>query len=384
MTRLRVMRFVPVLILASAFLAACGSGASETRQVPIGPSPPSGPGGGSGTVTLSTPAPVSPANNEQLSTLRPTLTVQNATSSNQSGTRTYEFQVSDRTDFTMGASLTTSFLVAVNQTGVGEGPDGRTSFTPSSDLQPATRMYWRARVVQGSSSSDWSSPAMFRTKLVGYNRPGELYDPLIHSESIGAISGAHTWIPGRGLRLDTERSYVRYQLGEAITNGEFSVEVEGLHPGGPDHKLKVFTMNDRDADPSFSDMYMAAMYRGINGNPPNCISFKAVFGNQTRIAEPNSPERNASVRMLNPARTYFWKATWGSEFRLLVLDGGIAGNSIYEMAKSVGGTLRGTHAWLGSNQAIAETDAGTFPGATYRNLWVGNKPRPSTLGNALD
>jgi hypothetical protein len=169
-----------------------------------------------------------------------------------------------------------------------------------------------------------------------------------------------------------------------MTSGEFSVEVEGLRPNGPDHKLKIFTMNDRDADPSFSDMYMAAMYRGINGNPPNCISFKAVFGSQARIAEPNSSERNASVRTLDPARTYFWKATWGSEFRLLVLDGGMGGNSIYEMAQSVGGTLRGTHAWLGSNQAIGATDAGTFPGATYKNLFIGTRSRPTTLGNALD
>jgi hypothetical protein len=88
--------------------------------------------------------------------------------------------------------------------------------------------------------------------------------------------------------------------------------------------------------------------------------------------------------MLDPSRTYFWKATWGSEFRLLVLDGGITGSSMYEMAKSVGGTLRGTHAWLGSNQAITGTDAGTFPGATYKNLFIGNKPRPATLGNALE
>ena len=371
---------------ASAFsvcvllIAGCGSGASDSRQVPITPTTPT-PGGGGG-ITLTTPAPVSPVNGEQMSTLRPTLIVQNTTSS-QSGTRTYEFQVSDRIDFTLGSSRTATFLVAVNQTGVPEG-DGRTSFTPTQDLQPTTRMYWRARAVQGSTASDWSSPAMFRTKLVGYNRPGELYDPLIHSESVGSVEGAHTWIPGRGLRLDTETSYVRYQLGEALTSGEFSVEVEGLRPNGPDHKLKVFTMNDRDADPSFSDMYMAAMYRGIDGNPPNCISFKAVFGSQARIAEPNGPERNASVRMLNPAGTYFWKATWGSEFRLLVVEGGIAGNSIYEMAKSVGGTLRGTHAWLGSNQARTGSDAGTFPGATYRNLWIGNRPRPATLGNALD
>jgi hypothetical protein len=326
---------------------------------------------------------VSPVNNEQLSTLRPTLTVQNATAS-ASGTRTYEFQVSDRTDFTLGASLTASFLVVVNQTGVAEGADGRTSFTVSQDLQPATRMYWRSRVVQGSSTSAWSEAAAFRTEVVGYSRPGELYDPLINGKTIGTVSGSHTWVAGKGIRLESERSYVRYQLAEAMTNGEFSVEVEGLRPNGPNHKLKIFSMNDRDADPSFSDMYMSAMYRGLDGNPPNCISFKAVFGSQARIAEPDRSERNASIRMLDSSRTYFWKATWGSEFRLLVLDGGVTGNSIYEMAQSVGGTLRGTHAWLGSNQAVSGTDAGTFPGATFKNLFIGNKPRPSTLGNALE
>ncbi len=381
MTTLFQTRTLPALILLSMVASACGSGVSPTRQVPVGPTAPTGPGVGS--ATLSTPTAVSPVNGEQLGTLRPTLTVQNVTSS-AAGTRTYEFQVSDNAGFTLGSSLTTSFLVSVNQTGVTEGGDGRTSLTVSQDLQPATRMFWRARAVQGSSTSSWSEPAMFRTKLVGYSRPGELYDPLIHGETIGQIFGDHTWVPGKGIRLDTETSYVLYQLPEAMTNGEFSVEVEGLRPNGPDHKLKIFSMNDRNADPSFSDNYMSTMYRGLDGNPPNCIAFKAVFGSQSRIAEPNSPERNASVRMLDPARTYFWKATWGSEFRLLVLDGGISGSSIYEMAKSVGGTLRGTHAWLGSNQAISGSDAGTFPGATYKNLFIGNRPRPTTLGNALD
>jgi len=382
MTTLFQTRTLPALILLSMLASACGSGVSPTRQVPVGPTAPTGPGGGP--ATLSTPTAVSPVNGEQLSTLRPTLTVQNVTSS-PAGTRTYEFQVSDNAGFALGASLTASFLVSVNQTGVTEGGDGRTSLTLTQDLQPTTRMFWRARAVQGSSTSSWSDSAMFRTKLVGYSRPGELYDPLVHpNESIGQISGPHSWVAGKGIKLETQSSYVLYQLAAELTSGEFSVEVEGLRPNGPHHKLKIFSMNDRNADPSFSDNYMSTMYRGIGGGPANCISFKAVFGSQSRIAEPNSSERNASVRMLDPARTYFWKATWGSEFRLLVLDGGIAGNSIYEMAKLVGGTLRGTHAWLGSNQAISGSDAGTFPGATYRNLWIGNRPRPTTLGNALD
>ncbi len=348
------------LVCSSFLLAAgCGSELGESQQVPLGvPSVHQR----HGPITLSTPSPVSPTNGEQLSTLRPALTVQNATAS-QSGSRTYEFQVSDRSDFSLGASLTASFLVAVNQAGVPEGGDGRTAFTVPAELQPATRMYWRARAVQGTSASSWSEAAMFRTKLVGYSRPGELYDPLIHSESIGSVVGAHTFIPGKGIRLETETSYVQYELASVTTSGEFSVEVEGLHPNGPDHKLKIFTMNDRPADPSFSSMYMATMYRGINGNPDNCIAFKAVFGSQSRILEPDGAKRRASIFFLDPSRTYFWKATWDSGFNLVVADGGVNGNVIYDYGQSAGGSYQPRYAWLGSNQAVSGTDAGTFPEA---------------------
>ncbi|MEO5742123.1 MAG: hypothetical protein ABIS29_16165, partial [Vicinamibacterales bacterium] len=307
MTSRFALRWLPGFMVSSLVLAGCGSGIGETRQVPAGgsggsPTSPSGPG--SGPVTLSTPAAVSPVNDEQLSTLRPTLTVQNATSSQQSGTRTYEFQIADRNDFSLGASLTASFLVALNQTGVPEGSDGRTSFTVPSELQPTSRMYWRARVVQGSSSSAWSDPAVFRTKLAGYSRAGELYDPLIFPESIGKVEGAHTWMAGKGIRLETERSFVQYQLAQVLTSGEFSVEVEGLRPNGPNHKLKIFSMNDTPGDITFSNMGMSAMYRGVNGNPDNAISYKAVFGIQPPL-EPNRGTRDASVYFLNPSNTYF-------------------------------------------------------------------------------
>ena len=372
------------LIFIATLASACGSGTGTSRQVPNNPAGPSG-GGNTGPVTLTAPSAVSPVNGEQLATLRPTLTVQNGTSSAQSGTRTYQFQVSDAADFSVGASLTASFLVTVNQTDVPEGPDGRTTLTVGQELQPATRMYWRARLVQGTSQSEWSQPAMFRTKLVGYNRPGELYDPLIHSESIGTVFGAHTWVPGKGLRLETENSYVQYLLAETMPNGEFSVEVEGLRPNGPDHKLKIFSMSDTTGDLTTSNFQMSTMYRGVDGNPPNCIAFKAVFGG--RILEPNSSQRNASIMFLDPNRVYFWKETWGVEFRLVVLDGGVNGNQIYNLGFSAQGSVyrpSPPYAFLGSNQSVFNSDAGTFPGATYRNLFIGNKPRPTTLGNALD
>ena len=114
-----------------------------------------------------------------------------------------------------------------------------------------------------------------------------------------------------------------------------SAEVEGLRPNGPDHKLKIFSMNDTAGDISFSNMQMSTMYRGLDGNPPNCIAFKAVFGSQNRILEPNRDQRNAAIMFLDPSRTYFWKATWSGEFRLTVADGGVNGNTIYNLGFTI-------------------------------------------------
>ncbi len=343
------------LLVLLIVTTACGSETGPSRQVPVGPTAPTAPtgtGGSPGPVTLTVPSPVSPINGEQLSTLRPTLTVQNGTSSNQSGTRTYEFQVSDRTDFSLGVSLTASFLVAVNQTGVAEG-DGRTSFTLSQDLQPTTRMYWRARVVQGTTTSDWSSPAMFKTKLVGYNRANELYDPLVHGETIGAVVGAVTFINGRGAQLNDQTSYIRYQLANTITSGEFSVLVENLAPGAAGSKFKIFSMQSGTGN-LIANSYMSnVQYRGaIDGNPDNSISFKALYGSfaDNRKFEPN--QGNRLVRLLDPSRAYLWKWTWGSEVRLLVQEG-IGGATVYNYSVPTAGTYAPSphYAYLGANTA---------------------------------
>ena len=386
MTTSRATLF-PAILVVSTLVSACGSGASPTRQVPVGPTAPSGNTGGTGgggTVTLTAPSPVSPVNNEQLSTLRPTLTVQNGTSSVQSGTRTYEFQVSDRTDFSMGASLTASFLVAVNQTGVPEG-DGRTSLTISSDLQPTTRMYWRARVVQGTTTSDWSSAAQFRTKMVGYNRANELYDPLVHGETIGQPFGSVTFVTGRGAQLNSQTSYIRYQLANTLTSGEFSVLVEGLAPGAAGSKFKIFSMQSGTGN-LIDNLYMSnVQYRGaINGNPDNSISFKALYGSSADSRKFEPSQGNRLVRLLDPSRAYFWKWTWGSEVRLLVQEG-IGGATVYNYGVPTAGTYAPSphYAYLGAN-AQGSVEEGSRPGAIIRQVWISDKPRPATLGNALE
>ena len=347
------------------FLAACGGGSNGN---PAGPNPPSG---GSGALTA--PAPQSPVNDAQLDSVRPTLQVGNA--SGGSGTRTYEFQISDRSDFT-------STLLA--QGGIAEGGGGTTSFTPGSDLQPSTRMYWRARAVQGSTTSAWSSTAQFRTRLAGFNRPGELFDPLTNGETLGSRSGSTTFLGSRGLRVDNAFSWVRYELAQTLTSGEISVEVEGLQPNGAGEKARIVSMMDNAPNLFRSKFLFNVQYRGVNGNPDNAISYKVLMGDEDLKYEPDFAQRAAGVRGFNPGTTYLWTATWGSTFRLTIREGGASGPIVYDRSQATPGTYNpAPHtAFLGANDAADES--GSYAGAIYRNLWVGAGPRPASLGSAND
>jgi|KBSSwiStaDraftv2_1062776.scaffolds.fasta_scaffold10857_7 hypothetical protein len=356
-------------------VAIAGCGSKSSAPGPTTPTPTN--------LTLTAPAAQAPANQVQLSTLRPTFTVANGTST-QTGTRTYEFQISDRSDF---SSVTAA--PSLTKTGVAEG-SGTTSFTPDADLQPTTRFYWRARVAQGTTTSDWSSVQSFNSKLVGYNRPGELYDPLIHSETIGTLIGTTTFVEGKGIRLENQNSYVRYQLGQTITNGEFSVEVEGLRANGPGGKLRVFSMMDGGNNLCDSDFLFNVQYRGVPGNPDNAFSFKALFGDDGDgyKLEPDLGVRRNSVRLLDPARTYYWKATWGTGINVVVQEDRNGGNTIYDYGVQARSGARYDpkphYAYLGANNGGKCDEDGSWPGVTYRNLWIGSGTRPASLGSALE
>jgi hypothetical protein len=347
--------------------AACGA----DKTTPTAPTTPAAP-------TLTAPALDAPSDDQQLSTLRPDLTVMNGTSSQTTGSRTYEFQIADNTGFAP---------VAATGTGIAESAGGKTSFTPTEDLQPTTRMYWRARMVQGTTNSDWSPVGQFKTKLVGFNRPGELYDPLVHGETMGTPIGNFTFVPNKGIRLNDRLAYLIYQLPQTVTSGEFSMEVEGLAANGPRGKPKIFLMMDRSTGiPSASRHMINAQYRGVPGNPDHSVAFKAVLGNLNSVVEPDIIKRQQSVVLLDPTRTYFWQGIWNAaSFRLVVRDG-IGGPVLYDyqMAAAGGGFAPSPHyAFLGSNNEQYLAGDGTFPGITVRNVWLSSKSRPASLGSAL-
>ena len=360
--------------------AAIAAGCGGDKSSPTAPATPA---------TLTAPAIDAPAMDTQLDTLRPVLSVKNVTST-QTGARTYEFQISDSTAFTaQTTSNVPGFAATVSATAVAEGSNGTTSWTPPTDLQPTTLFYWRARAVQGTATSPWSNTGTFRSKLVGYSRPGELYDPLIHGETVGEVVGSGTFIPGKGIQLNTGQSFVRYLLAQTITNGEFSMDVEGLRANAPGDKAKVFGMQEGQTDFVTNRYRVDIQYRGTTGSPPNAVQWRVLYGSADDLKlryEPDTAKRNASVLLLNPSSVYHWKATWGSDFHLVVRDGGVNGATIYDYGLP---TPRGTYApnphyaYLGAPTGRSGGESASIAGTIYRNVWLSTRPRPESLGTAL-
>jgi hypothetical protein len=355
-------------------MLACGS-TSTTPTAPVG-------------ATLTAPSASAPADNAQLTTLRPTLVVNNGSSS-VSGTRTYEFQISDKSDFSSTVS-TGAYPVLARQTGITEG-GSTTSFTPDFDLQPATQLFWRARIVQSGNASSWSATRSFNTAIVGYNRNGELFDPLVNGTTIGTLVGSGTFLGAQGLKLNNGLAYVRYLLATPLSAGEYSMEIAGLHANGPGAKLKLFSMHDSTASNYNSPWLFTVQYRGVGGNPDNCISFKMRLSDPAFQLEADANDRTRNIYSLNPANYYFFKAMWNNGFRMQIFNT-LGGPKFYDLEYASTDYFDNRliryqpsphYAYLGSNDEREGPENGTYPGEIVRNVYIGVNPRPASLGSAL-
>jgi hypothetical protein len=377
------LRYLAGALALSAALAAtaCGDDPPPTQPTPVPtptPPPPANP-------TLTAPRADFPAENDQLQTLRPTLRVLNATA-DQAGSRSYEFQISDDPDFApaSASSLGRYYRVVLTQGSVAEGADGKTQFEVPADLQPTTRFFWRARARQGTVDGPFSATATFRTKIEGYNRAGELYDPLTNGTTIGGVVNNVTLTPGRGATINTNESHIRYNLQQVVTAGEFSMEVDGIQNNSPGDKTKIMSMYDGNGDITTSDYRMTVekrdsgiiAWRFIAGEADNHHSQIETIGNE-----------RVSINF-NPGQTYLWRSTWGNGFfRVEIFNGSTTADRIYEFGKGYSGTYDPTPhvAYIGSPIGRGGTNDASVVGATWRNVYLGSigRPRPTSLGTAL-
>ena len=186
--------------------------------------------------------------------------------------------------------------------------------------------------IQGTVTGAWSATGTFRSKLVGFNRAGELYDPLIHGETVGELVGSTTFIPGEGLRLNNGQSCVRYLLPQTITTGEFSMDVEGLRANAPGDKAKVFGMQEGQDDFITNRYRVDIQYRGTTGVPPNAIQWRVLYGSADDLDvryEPDTAKRfSVGVPAQSRRRPITGRRPGAPSFRLVMREGGVNGTTL--------------------------------------------------------
>jgi hypothetical protein len=356
----------PVALVALA--VACGGNDKQ----PVSPTSSSVSAAASGagaaadgvTLKVNAPALTSPIGGARLTDAQATLTFQAATGKYVSGeTFTYRVQL-----------LSAASTVLEEKTGTALTYKMQTAFDTD------TTYKWRVRAELQSAVGPWSTTETFKSMLKpsGYIRGNEIYDPLDNGKTVGTIVGPYTWIPGVGLRLDAEESYVEYALPTTLREGEYSVLVSGLAvvSSNEDPKLRVITMREGGSSINDNIYRMSADKRG-NG----AIAYRFITGDASTGAY---IESGASERIPYPFHenlTYFYKATWrGGIFGLTVVEGGVAGNTIYDISKAYHGIYQPSPhmVYLGSPYAAGDRgDPSTLDGMVIRQVWVSPNPRPS-------
>ena len=345
--------------VATATALACGEGSNS-------PSSPTGVSNGTPTTTdaaadgstlkVTAPEPVSPANNAELDTFSAVLRVSASSAK-----------------YTTGVQLRYRFQLLNGSTVLRQFTTNGLSWTVN-DLEVNAAYNWRARAEMGGAFGPWSAARSFRTpdQPEGYNRPGELYDPLYTGKTIGIRHGATEFVDGKGIRFETQSGRVEYRLPQNVRSGEFSMIVTGLRTNTEGQKTKIMSMAEGWSDITTNDRRMTVEKRG---DPKGVVAWR--FVSYLDVVDTIGKQR--VMIEFNPSRDYFWSASWRNQrFEVRIVEGGPKGKEIYRFGKPyVGPYDPNPHiAWAGGPPGRAGIGSGSVDGMVVRQVWLSSRPRP--------
>jgi hypothetical protein len=241
------------------------------------------------------------------------------------------------------------------------------------DLTVNTAYGWRARAELNQNFGPWSATRTFRTpeQPEGYNRPGELYDPLLNGKSIGRIRGPYSFVPGKGIRLETHHSHVEYLLPRTMTSGELSMIVYNVKEDTPGEKTKIMAMREGLTDITTNDRRMTVEKRGNSGT----IAWRFI----SHLDQIDTVGSERVDRNFDDGKDYLWAAVWRNQrFDLSILEGGARGKLIYRFGKRYVGPYDPAphYAYAGGPMGKAGPGSGTVPGIIVRQVWLSTRARP--------
>lgn len=357
--------FTSVVACLLALAVAC----SKQSPSPASPSPATSIGSADAnadgsTLKASAPTPQSPINGVRPSTPQITLVIANAQPTYASNVLlTYRFQI-----LLAGAQVYEAGGVAGNSSGT-------TSHLVTGTLEGDKTYQWRARAEFQALVGPWSALASFIAPVNdGYIVGNELYDPLINGKTVGTVHGPVTFIPGVGLKLETQLSYVSYELQQTLTEGEFSILVTNLATNTEGTKTKLFAMAQGYDDIVTNDRRMTVEKRG---DPAGIVAWRFITHDDqvdTEGAEREFVEFDTSAH-------YFWEATWRNNFfNVLIRRDGVSGSTIYSKGKPFSGRAYDPNPhviYLGAPEGRSGPEGASVDGVIIRQVWVSSRPRPS-------
>lgn len=361
--------WLAVVVCALAVAAACarqsGNPASPSAILPgsTGAAP------DGTTLKASAPVPQSPLNAFAIpSGSTPTLVIGNSTPQfAPTAALTYVFEVFNAAGTRIHASSPVS-----------QSAGATTSYALTTlALEGDARYSWRARAELSGTFGPWSSgvnASFVAPSNDGYIRGNELYDPLINGRTVGEIHGAVQFIPGLGVKLLDQTGYISYELQSTLFEGEFSILVTNLFKNTKGGKTKLFAMGKGYSDIVENEYRMTVEKRG---DPPGMVAWRFIARDDQVDTEGGERE----IVDFDPAQTYFWQATWRSNyFNLLVNRGGVAGQHHYEKGKHWEG--RGYEPsphviYIGAPIGRSGLDGASVNDVIIRQVWVSGRPRPA-------
>ena len=350
-------RYTPVLVCALAVTVACGKD-SPSPASPTAATAASSDGNADGSLLKATPpTPESPVGGVKLTTPQATLAVGNSRASFANVGLQYQFQLLDAG----GNVVYTSGMVA-------EG-NGSTSHLVTASLTGDQTYQWQARPFYGGVAGPWSTRASFvASASEGFIRGNEMFDPLINGRTVGVPHGPLTFIPGRGVRLETQLAYISYELPQTLFEGEFSLFTYELRRNTEGGKTKLFAMGKGYSDIVENEYRMTVEKRG---DPPGMVAWRF-------IARDDQIETGGAEReIVNFSETLplFWQATWRNNFfNVLVREGGLNGPAIYDKGKHWDG--RGYEPsphvlYVGAPVGRSGPDGASVDGVIISHVYVG-------------
>ncbi len=358
-------------VCLSAALAAC----SNSPKSPVSPDTSApvveavGPNGE--TLKIAAPATLSPAGGVQADAAL-VLVAGNVTGTHAAFPVSYRYEVRKPG----GAVVATGIVPAA--------AGNSTSIPVATALDFDADHTWRVRAEYAGAAGPWSGDAAFRSGAGGYIRGSEVFDPLTTGMTAGVANGPVTFIPGVGIRLDTNGSYVAYELPVTLQEGEFSFMATNVDEGNPGDKSKVMSMAEGFGDVTDNDYRQTLEVRGRDyQGAPGTISYRIITGDSREEMHRISDAPRVGHTWTR-SDWYFFKMWWRT------------GQAGYEVREgSPRGPIVASHTlgtsghpyrpvphvvYLGAPNTRAGFLNATHGGMTVKNVWVSGSPRPAFPG----